>query len=75
MTIKNEELQRLMQEVDHKIDELLLLIANQQNEISRLRSENKQLTDNYSKILTQITVYIEELEEIKLLNIQKNTQK
>ncbi|MCC8368906.1 MAG: hypothetical protein LN573_02340 [Rickettsia endosymbiont of Oxypoda opaca] len=65
MTIKNEELQRLMQEVDHKIDELLLLIANQQNEISRLRSENKQLTDNYSKILTQITVYIEELEEIK----------
>lgn len=65
MTIKNEELQRLMQEVDHKIDKLLLLIANQQNEISRLRSENKQLMDNYSKILTQITVYIEELEEIK----------
>ncbi|WP_253308215.1 MULTISPECIES: hypothetical protein [unclassified Rickettsia] len=65
MTVENEQLQRLMQEVDHKIDKLLLLIANQQNEISRLQSENKQLTDNYSKILTQITVYIEELEEIK----------
>ncbi|MFY9589211.1 hypothetical protein [Rickettsia endosymbiont of Halotydeus destructor] len=65
MTIKNEELQQLMHEVDHGIDKLLLLITNQQHEINRLQYENKQLRDNYSKTLVQIASYVDELEEIK----------
>jgi len=65
--MSNEVLTRLMQEVDHKLDNLLRMLANNQNEIEKLQIENKQLKDNYVKILDQINIYVNELEEIKKL--------
>lgn len=61
----NEILKRLMEEVEHKLDELLHAQANNQNEVKKLQNENKELKDNYIKMLDQINIYINELEEIK----------
>ncbi|MFP3012543.1 MAG: hypothetical protein ACEY3D_06385 [Rickettsia sp.] len=61
----NEILKRLMEEVEHKLDELLHTQANNQNEVKKLQNENKELKDNYIKMLDQINIYINELEEIK----------
>lgn len=63
----NEILKKLMIEVDGKLNGLLNRLANSQNEIERLHFENKQLKDNYVKILEQISIYVNELEEIKKL--------
>lgn len=63
----NEILKKLMIEVDGKLNGLLNTLANSQNEIERLHFENKQLKDNYIKILEQISIYVNELEEIKKL--------
>ncbi|MCC8483628.1 MAG: hypothetical protein LN561_03635 [Rickettsia endosymbiont of Labidopullus appendiculatus] len=65
MTINTDLLLKLMQEVDQGIEGLLSDIAEQHQEINRLKDENKHLKDNYTKILEQIAVYIAELEEIK----------
>ncbi|KJV58781.1 hypothetical protein RFEPED_1174 [Rickettsia felis str. Pedreira] len=54
-----------MEEVEHKLDELLHAQANNQNEVKKLQNENKELKDNYIKMLDQINIYINELEEIK----------
>ncbi|HJD58751.1 hypothetical protein H6P87_01195 [Rickettsia tillamookensis] len=61
----NEILKRLMEEVEHKLDELLQAQTNNQNEVKKLQNENKELKDNYIKMLDQINIYINELEEIK----------
>lgn len=61
----NEILKRLMEEVEHKLDELLHAQTNNQNEVKKLQNENKELKDNYIKMLDQINIYINELEEIK----------
>ncbi|KIJ88264.1 hypothetical protein [Rickettsia asembonensis] len=61
----NEILKRLMEEVEHKLDELLQSQTNNQNEVKKLQNENKELKDNYIKMLDQINIYINELEEIK----------
>ncbi|WP_218460019.1 hypothetical protein [Rickettsia sp. TH2014] len=61
----NEMLKRLMEEVEHKLDELLRAQTNNQNEVKKLQNENKELKDNYIKMLDQINIYINELEEIK----------
>ncbi len=58
-------LKRLMEEVEHKLDELLRAQTNNQNEVKKLQNENKELKDNYIKMLDQINIYINELEEIK----------
>ncbi|HJD56635.1 MULTISPECIES: hypothetical protein [Rickettsieae] len=68
MTINTDLLLKLMQEVDQGIEGLLSDIAEQHQEINRLKDENKYLKDNYTKILEQIAVYIAELEEIKHKN-------
>lgn len=68
MTINTDLLLKLMQEVDQGIEGLLSDIAQQHQEINRLKDENKHLKDNYTKILEQIAVYIAELEEIKHKN-------
>ncbi|WP_341761507.1 hypothetical protein [Candidatus Tisiphia endosymbiont of Thecophora atra] len=68
MKITNDLLLKLMQEVDQGLEGLLLNIARQHEEINKLKDENKQLRDNYAKILEQITVYIAELEAIKHKN-------
>lgn len=47
-----------MKEVEYKLDDLLSMLVNNQN-------ENKELKDNYIKMLDQINIYINELEEIK----------
>lgn len=51
-------LKKLMKEVEYKLDDLLSMLVNNQN-------ENKELKDNYIKMLDQINIYINELEEIK----------
>ncbi|WP_040256353.1 RP576a family tick cell line-upregulated protein [Rickettsia hoogstraalii] len=61
----SEILKRLMEEVEHKLDELLQVQTNNQNEVKKLQNENKELKDNYIKMLDQINIYINELEEIK----------
>ncbi|WP_412707955.1 RP576a family tick cell line-upregulated protein [Candidatus Rickettsia kedanie] len=61
----SEILKRLMEEVEHKLDELLQAQTNHQNEVNKLQNENKELKDNYIKMLDQINIYINELEEIK----------
>ncbi|WP_025999583.1 RP576a family tick cell line-upregulated protein [Rickettsia australis] len=61
----SEILKRLMEEVEHKLDELLQTQTNNQNEVNKLQNENKELKDNYIKMLDQINIYINELEEIK----------
>ncbi|ABV75363.1 hypothetical protein A1C_05640 [Rickettsia akari str. Hartford] len=61
----SEILKRLMEEVEHKLDELLQAQMNNQNEVNKLQNENKELKDNYIKMLDQINIYINELEEIK----------
>ncbi|MCC8467213.1 MAG: hypothetical protein LN589_00370, partial [Rickettsia endosymbiont of Eriopis connexa] len=55
----------LMEEVEHKLDELLQAQTNNQNEVKKLQNENKELKDNYIKMLDQMNIYINELEEIK----------
>ncbi|ADE30316.1 RP576a family tick cell line-upregulated protein [Rickettsia prowazekii] len=61
----NKILKRLMEEVEHKLDELLQAQTHNHNEVKKLQNENKKLKDNYIKILDQIKIYINELEEIK----------
>lgn len=68
MKITNDLLLKLMQEVDQGLEGLLSNIARQHEEINKLQDENKQLRDNYAKILEQIAVYIAELEAIKNKN-------
>ncbi|WP_341756554.1 MULTISPECIES: hypothetical protein [unclassified Candidatus Tisiphia] len=68
MTITNDLLLKLMQEVDQGVEGLLSDIAEQHEEINKLKDENKHLKDNYAKILEQIAVYIAELEEMKHKN-------
>ncbi|CAK6508677.1 MAG: palindromic element RPE1 domain-containing protein [Rickettsia helvetica] len=58
-------LKKLMEEVEHKLDDLLSTLLNNQNEVKKLQNENKELKDNYIKMLDQINIYINELEEIK----------
>ncbi|KJW04835.1 RPE1 domain protein [Rickettsia argasii T170-B] len=58
-------LKKLMEEVEHKIDDLLSMLVNNQNEVQKLQNENKVLKDNYITMLDQINIYINELEEIK----------
>ena len=58
-------LKKLMEEVEHKLDELLKIHENDLNEIKKLQNENKELKDNYTKMLDQINIYINELAEIK----------
>lgn len=69
MTITNDLLLKLIQEVDQGIEGLLSDIAQQHEEINKLKDENKHLKDNYMKILEQIAVYIAELEAMKHKNI------
>ncbi|MFP3018519.1 MAG: hypothetical protein ACEY3E_06565 [Candidatus Tisiphia sp.] len=54
--------------MDQGLEGLLSKIARQHEEINKLQDENKQLRDNYAKILEQIAVYIAELEAIKHKN-------
>ncbi|WP_341754591.1 hypothetical protein [Candidatus Tisiphia endosymbiont of Dioctria rufipes] len=68
MKITNDLLLKLMQEVDQGLEGLLSNIARQHEEINKLKDENKQLRDNYTKILKQIAVYVAELEAIKHKN-------
>lgn len=68
MKVNNDLLLTLMQEVELRLDSLLLDMSKQQKEIDRLKSENNQLKDNYAKILEEIAVYIAELEAIKYSN-------
>ncbi|XVN44715.1 MAG: hypothetical protein RCG16_03820 [Rickettsia hoogstraalii] len=42
----SEILKRLMEEVEHKLDELLQAQTNNQNEVKKLQNENKELKDN-----------------------------
>ncbi|MEY4464199.1 MAG: hypothetical protein RLZZ81_1170 [Pseudomonadota bacterium] len=58
-------LKKLMEEVEHKLDELLQIHENDLSEIKKLQNENKELKDNYIKMLDRINIYINELEEIK----------
>ncbi|WP_016917156.1 palindromic element RPE1 domain-containing protein [Rickettsia honei] len=58
-------LKKLMEEVEHKLDDLLSMLVNNQNEVQKLQNENKALKDNYIIMLDQINIYINELEEIK----------
>ncbi|WP_392505613.1 palindromic element RPE1 domain-containing protein [Rickettsia sp. 2024-CO-Wats] len=58
-------LKKLMEEVEHKLDDLLSMLVNNQNEVQKLQNENKALKDNYITMLDQINIYINELEEIK----------
>ncbi|HJD54133.1 MAG TPA: palindromic element RPE1 domain-containing protein [Rickettsia endosymbiont of Proechinophthirus fluctus] len=58
-------LKKLMEEVEHKLDDLLSMLVNNQNEVQKLQNENKALKDNYIIMLDQINIYINELEAIK----------
>ncbi|WP_341787468.1 palindromic element RPE1 domain-containing protein [Rickettsia endosymbiont of Cantharis rufa] len=58
-------LKKLMEEVEHRLNEVLNTLVTKQNEIQKLQNENKELKDNYIKMLDQINIYINELEEIK----------
>ena len=61
----SEILKKLMEEVEHKLDELLKIHADNQSKIEMLQNENKELKNNYTKMLDQISIYVNELEEIK----------
>lgn len=63
----NEILQKLMVEVDYRLENLLAILASNRYEIERLQNENQILKDNYIKMLEQINIYVNELEEIKKL--------
>ncbi|MGX6960814.1 MAG: hypothetical protein ACIPMY_06415 [Rickettsia endosymbiont of Pentastiridius leporinus] len=63
----SEILQRLMVEVEYRLENLLAILANNRYEIERLQNENQILKDNYIKMLEQINIYVNELEEIKKL--------
>ncbi|HJD60599.1 MAG TPA: hypothetical protein LFV90_00140 [Rickettsia endosymbiont of Columbicola hoogstraali] len=65
--MNNEILMSLMQQVEYRLDNLLNVLANNQYEIHRLQNENNQLRNDYVRILDQINIYINELEEIKKL--------
>lgn len=65
--MNNEILMSLMQQVEYRLDKLLNVLANNQYEIHRLQNENNQLRNNYVRILDQINIYVNELEEIKKL--------
>lgn len=61
----SEILKKLMEEVERKLNGLLKTHESGLNEIKKLQNENKELKDNYIKMLDQINIYINELEEIK----------
>jgi|GEM_PF-3490528 len=65
LPLEASNLKKLMEEVEHKLDELLKIHENDQSEIKTIRNENKELKDNYIKMLDQVNIYINELEEIK----------
>ncbi|HJD65524.1 MAG TPA: hypothetical protein LFV91_00230 [Rickettsia endosymbiont of Bembidion nr. Transversale] len=65
--MNNEILMSLMQQVEYRVDNLLNVLANNQYEIHRLQNENNQLRNDYVRILDQINIYVNELEEIKKL--------
>ncbi|MCC8377564.1 MAG: hypothetical protein LN567_04150 [Rickettsia endosymbiont of Graphium doson] len=65
--MNNEILMSLMQQVEYRLDNLLNVLANNQYEIHRLQNENNQLRNDYVRILDQINMYVNELEEIKKL--------
>ena len=65
--MNNEILISLMQQVEYRLDNLLNVLANNQYEIHRLQNENNQLRNDYVRILDQINIYVNELEEIKKL--------
>ncbi|ABV78540.1 hypothetical protein BA173_02890 [Rickettsia sp. MEAM1 (Bemisia tabaci)] len=65
--MNNEILMSLMQQVEYRLDNLLNVLANNQYEIHRLQNENNQLRNDYVRILDQINIYVNELEEIKKL--------
>ncbi|WP_341791862.1 hypothetical protein [Rickettsia endosymbiont of Gonocerus acuteangulatus] len=65
--MNNEILMSLMQQVEYRLDNLLNVLANNQYEIYRLQNENNQLRNDYVRILDQINIYVNELEEIKKL--------
>jgi len=58
-------LKKLMEEVEHRLHGVLSTLATKQSEIQKLQNENKELKDNYIKMLDRINIYINELEEIK----------
>lgn len=68
MKITDNLLLKLMADIDQGLERLLVKIATQSEEIEKLTEENKQLKDNYTKMLEQITLYIAELEAIKHSN-------
>jgi cell division protein FtsB len=68
MKVNNDLLLTLMQEVELRVDGLLQDISKKQEEIDKLKNENNQLKDNYTKILKEIAVYVAELEAIKYSN-------
>ena len=65
MKISYETLQELMNNIDHRIDSLLLKIAQQQEEINRLESRNRQLEQYYQQTASEIASYIAELNKIR----------
>lgn len=58
----------LMQDVDKKLELLLIQLNGQNKEIANLKYENEQLRNNYKQMLEQINLYITELESIKHSN-------
>jgi chromosome segregation ATPase len=65
MNINYESLQLLMQNIDQRVDELLMQLAAQQEEIRQLKNKNQQLENYCQQTVDQIAKYVAELEQIR----------
>lgn len=72
MKVTNDLLQELIKRVDVAVESLMIKLASQEQEIIKLKDENKRLRDNYTLMLEEIKQYITELEQIKSHYVDSN---
>lgn len=65
MEVTKNDLVEVMNQIGRKIDDFKTQIAEQNQIITNLKSQNEQLQQNQRKTLSQIKEYTEELEKIR----------
>ena len=65
MQLITDKLQKLLNDVEHKIDGLFIKIDIQKKEITSLQLKNIELKETYIKTLNKIEEYVRQLEQIK----------
>lgn len=65
MKITGDFLLDLTKRVDEAVDLLIFKINEQEQELTKLKSQNKSLQDSYAQLLLEVEEYVTQLEQIK----------